>query len=234
MALLKEYDKITVLCGGNFNRRDLVDFEIANAMDVDFLDVMRHRKRWIFFYYVRKVYHFLAWFVFSLTVLLLLLTIAQLVISMGNHISILEAIISNIGVAIISLAGGVLSVILFASSKKFENRDRSQESRFRRALGTEHLEDKNDITKTKDYLQIIKQKYPESAEAYWLPIEGHVSDAQIVPFLTAQAKRNIELAFAGTPYFTEYFADSLCFRVVSGTSGTGGEVDYRIDKQSKQ
>ena len=210
MNIAEEFDRILLLCGGNFDRQDTLDLEIANARDIDFINVMNHRKKW-------KVSYLRYKRIVAFDIFLFIITIPMIGVSVIQGFNIKNlSIPSNLNepIVFLSIAIPIAALIIWKLLQKYQKRYTSLYRRLERVLGKDLFESGNDKKAMKEYYSIVRKEYPDSAEAYWLPPEGHVSDAQILPFLIERTHQNVSAIFAGQPYFDVYFADSICFRVM--------------------
>ena len=203
------YKRIFVLSGGNFDRKNIMDLNVSNAVDDDLVSIVSFRKAWLFKYYAFNIYQ---WFsivtgTISLIVSAMTAIIPQLKISLT---------ISNM-IFFVSCLAYVLSYIV-------GNRPNSMKNSVIHALKSKDTIN-DDKKLLKRFVKILQAKFPLSADSYWKVPEGHVSDAQIIPYLMARTQKNVSLLYAGKPYYEEYFADSIILRVIDLQYNNPDEVE---------
>lgn len=214
LTLLDKYDNIVVLGGGNHDRNTVNEVLTSIERDPEILKVVQFRRR-------LYIYRILYYIILSLSIGSALSTItgvffSEMVFASGMiNASIVIILKSLFGPKILFALSiiGVLSITCSFFRKKvvyfhkavIEALDQENESRIKQ----QHI--------TRDASKRLKKYHPTSPAACWNPIDGHISDAQILPYLIKKtpAGKSIRLAYEGEPYYEELFVGNIQLKLIA-------------------
>lgn len=214
MSYWENFDRIVVLSGGNFNRRNMLDLELSNAFDKDFRKIMHKRKNLTVSYTIYKTIKFISG-----------------VISLGSlGLWVYEILHEQIILPkwLVGILFGV-SFMVFIISLLYEKKGNPIK---RRVIQFNEITESTQIKQfAREIFRVIRTKHPKSSNAYWQPPHGQLSDGQIVQYLAEKSEKHVDFAYSGMPYYQEYFADSIIFSEIKPSiRANGSEIKLNCKK----
>jgi len=221
--VIETYKEVTILCGTNYDRQDLIDVSNKIEIDKDLLNVIHFKRRFLFLYNV-------FWILFVLTPIFALLSFAggfiqkDISLPLVGRIDVINLRFVFIAISFFGLLFDLITRIMQKSSldKAIKNilEDNKRNSK-------EQIINIEKITIGKFARLLRCKNIPKSPNAWWRPQQGHISDAQIFKSIdhafmynvTNAEKKNVNLIYSGIPYFFNEYVDSIYIKVKYNKEG---------------
>lgn len=196
---VSKYEKIIVLCGGNYDRKQLLKIYDALAEDKDLIDVSRFKIK-----FARSYIKYLMLIVIGI----LMTSVFGLPIfpPLFSWIIFVSGILIMIYPLIKTIIGLKFDIDIQKVIAELRKKDPNK-------LKTDHAI-------LNEFRKSVNQTYYDHPASCWRPLEGHVSDAQTAMCLVhavnemSAKKPDISLVYAGEPYYSNLFIDSISISIV--------------------
>lgn len=193
---IDKYDKVILLCGGNYNKKKLIDIIASLEKDKDIRKVIKFRQQFLFRY---PLYLFLG-----------IISSILLLYSVFDNLNNMVIIFSFKSVKPFSVF--VVVITMFNFLYYFNTPITSYFNEIKEELGA-----KGDYKRTslKEFKKSLRTDYPKNPIACWNAVEGNISDSQIILYLKNRlGNKKTNMIYSGVPYYNELFVDSVYFRII--------------------